>query len=299
MSQPPELPPKNQQHVWYYRRQGFLDYVEEGPFSESQLLELAKSGKLKLDTHLKSPTRTKGQWYEAQSFKPLTAAINEAKVESGRRKLAEKEEKLKQKPTKPKEQEGNGQEDTEAQRATAIDRIKTQVQGILTKNEFVTFAVLQAKPIVIKADAAVCTNRRLIIYRPKLLGRFEFQDYLWRDLSDVHIEQGILASTFFARHISGRSVVLDWLPKQGAQELYRLTQEAEEDAFHVRRKMQLEEAEAGAAKINLAANTSPAQSPPAQDDVLARLQKLKQLLDAQLITAAEFEEKKAAILRDI
>ena len=71
-------PPK--QHMWYYTRQSPLRGGEQGPFTEQQMLELATLGKIKLDTLLRSPTKTDNQEILAESIPKLAFAINQAEI---------------------------------------------------------------------------------------------------------------------------------------------------------------------------------------------------------------------------
>ena len=75
-------PQKPTDHVWYYRRTALFDFVEEGPFTQQQLIKLAAVGKLSLTTPIKSPTGTNGQWIDAEKSKALAIAINQYKIDS-------------------------------------------------------------------------------------------------------------------------------------------------------------------------------------------------------------------------
>lgn len=85
--------PQKENHVWYYYRDGMLQEVEEGPFDEKQLAELAKLGKLKLNTKLRSPTRTKNQLVFAETITKLATLINQSKLDAESQKRAAAEQK--------------------------------------------------------------------------------------------------------------------------------------------------------------------------------------------------------------
>jgi hypothetical protein len=183
------------------------------------------------------------------------------------------------------------------------------VQGILTTSESIQLIVVQEKPLVnVSPDAVIVTNRRMIFYHPKLLGRFEFNDYLLIDLRNAHVKQGMMGSTFTAQHVSGRLLNMDWLPKAAAQRLYRLSQELEERARQSRIEMDLEYRRAGATNINigqLPATQPFAQVPaaisaqPTGDDLVQRLETLKMMLDRGLITPEDYDRRKGEILREV
>jgi hypothetical protein len=78
------------QHLWYYTRQSFLHGGEQGPFTEQQMLELAKLGEIKLDTLLRSPTKTDNHEISAESIPKLAIAINQAEIDSKAKRLSDK-----------------------------------------------------------------------------------------------------------------------------------------------------------------------------------------------------------------
>lgn len=84
------------QHLWYYNRQSLLHGGEYGPFTEPQMLELAKLGKIQLDTLLRSPTKTNNHEILAESIPKLTIAINQAKIDSKAKRLADIDQRKKE-----------------------------------------------------------------------------------------------------------------------------------------------------------------------------------------------------------
>lgn len=85
------------QHVWYYTRQSLLHGGEHGPFTEQQILELATLGKIKLDTLLRSPTKTKDREILAESIPKLAIAINQVEIDAEAKRLADVEQRKKEK----------------------------------------------------------------------------------------------------------------------------------------------------------------------------------------------------------
>ena len=98
----------------------------------------------------------------------------------------------------------------EEQDPAIVKQVYTRVSQILTSGEEILYIAVQNKPIVnIAPDCVVLTNRRFIIYRPKLLGRVEFEDYIWRDLHDARLKEGIMSATITMLTVKGdrKSVV--------------------------------------------------------------------------------------------
>ncbi|MEX2175469.1 MAG: PH domain-containing protein [Pirellulaceae bacterium] len=308
------------EHVWYYVADTMLGSTEHiGPISETDFSDRLRLGKIKLDTLVTSPSRLKGAWYRVDQVPGLRAIFEQGDGERQAEKKREAEKRAAQQliVSEARASERRASDAANAQYAQQVaqisdcaDRglvvsIRERVQGILTSTELVEYIAVQRKPIVnISPDAIVVTNRRLIFYRPKLLGRFEFQDYQWIDLHNAHLKQNLLGAVFWAQHTSGHIVSMDYLSKSSAQALYRIAQEREEQARIWRHRLQIETAKAGAAQVNVQTNVEAARmpSPPAaveQVDVVKRLETLKMMADKGLITSADFDARKQAILSEI
>ena len=183
-----------------------------------------------------------------------------------------------------------------------VEQICSKVKDILTSEEKIEYVAVQKRMVVNPTpDAVVLTNRRFIIYRPKLLGRVSFEDFIWRDLSDAKIEEGVIGATLTFKATNGRRPSIGYLPKLQARRLYAIAQEREERAREERRMRDLEEKRAAAGGIVM--HGSPATTAGATEervvDPVERLKKLKEMLDAGLISAGEFEAKRAEIVSKI
>jgi hypothetical protein len=94
---------------------------------------------------------------------------------------------------------------------------------------------------------------------------------------------------------------MDYLPKAQARRIYRIAQEREEQALEVRRNRWIEEQRASATNIVVntpatqAVGPSSAAAAPAEDPV-AKLQKLKLMLEQGLIEQSEYDAAKAKVL---
>lgn len=190
-------------------------------------------------------------------------------------------------------------EDQDPEKTTVIFN---RVQQILTTNESVLYIAIQAKPIGnFFPDAVVLSSRRFIIYRPKMLGRVEFEDSLWRELKDCHMKEDMIGATVTYEVTDGRKFLIDYLPKKQARQLYRISQEQEELAHEERRNRQMEEGRATASNIVVqnAVQPNAPTAAAAPIDPVAKLSQLKQMLDAGLISSEEYDAKKAAILQQM
>jgi len=167
------------------------------------------------------------------------------------------------------------------------------------RDEELLYIAIQNKPIVkIAPDCIVLTNKRFIIYKPTVLGRVSFEDYVWRELRDAKLKEGIMGATISVLTVSGTHLAIDYLPKPQARQIYRLAQEQEEKALEERRQRSLEASRAAAGGVVVQSAVGGTAPPPTTqtDDPVATLQKLKTMLDAELITAEEYEKKKLEIV---
>lgn len=172
----------------------------------------------------------------------------------------------------------------------------SRIKEILITDESVLFTVTQLPIAGIKPDSIVLTNKRFIVYHPGLLGS-KFENYQWRDLEKVKLNEGILGAklTFEAK---GQTLSIDKLPKPESRRAYSIAQEKEQEAIETRRQRQMQEDSAKAEHIMIggAQTSAGTMSASTADDPMAKMTKLKNMFDAGLITQEEFDTKKAEIL---
>lgn len=191
----------------------------------------------------------------------------------------------------------------ESQDPKTVEKIYATVSELLTTGEEIEYIAVQKKPAInISPDCIALTNKRVIFCRPKNLGlSMEFDDYLWKEVEDCHMKEGIMGATFTVNTIKEESIQIDYLPKTQARMLYRYAQEQEEKMTEYRRQIELENSRARASG-GITVNTAPEerkQQPEIiekQEDPVASLRKLKELREQDLISQEEFERKKTEIL---
>lgn len=180
-----------------------------------------------------------------------------------------------------------------------VEKLLSKVQGLLTSGEELEYIAVQKKPAInLSPDCIALTNKRIIFCRPKNFGfSMDFQDYLWKDIADCHMKEGILGADFKIKTIRGQINMLDYLPKAQARKLYQFAQGKEEEMHEYRRERELEDKRA-AAGGGITVNTVSAapQNIEQKDDPMEVLQKLKKLLDSQIISQEEFDAKKAEVI---
>ena len=100
---------------------------------------------------------------------------------------------------------------------------------VLTTDEEISYIAIQRKPLTGKApDSVIFTDRRFIIYRPKMFGGAVFSDYTWAELKNVEREEGIMGSSLTMTTIEDKNIPIDYLPKAQARKLYSICREMQE-----------------------------------------------------------------------
>lgn len=189
---------------------------------------------------------------------------------------------------------------SEKQDPVAVAKVLEKVKQILTSSEEVVYIAVQKGLVNIAPDSVILTNRRFIIYSPTIVGGASFKDYAWRDLMDVTISEGMLTSTLRFKLVTGGVFhLIEKLPKEQARKLYSYAQEMEEKVREERRQRDMEEKRAmagGGIVVNASPQPAQVAAPAAQEDPMAKIKKLKDMLEAGLISQQEFDDKKNDII---
>lgn len=190
---------------------------------------------------------------------------------------------------------------TEDQDRDQVARVYEKLKQLLTSGEQVLYIAVQ-KPITFDPtpEIVALTNRRFMHYRQNMLGRAQFTDYIWRDLKEAKLEENVMRATLTLYAANGETLVVDNLVKEQARRLYSICQEMEENVREELRLRAMEEKRAAAGGIILQGGhgTMEAMGTSAAplDEPVQALSKLKQLMEAGLVTAEEYEAKKKEIL---
>ncbi len=191
----------------------------------------------------------------------------------------------------------------ENQDPKAVEKIMGKVTGLLTVDEEVQYIAVQKKPLInTSPDCVVLTNKRVIFCRPRNFGlSMDFKDYIWKDVIDIHMRESMLGSDFTIKTVKGNDL-MDFLPKEQARRLYQFGQGKEEEAREYRRQRELEDKRAaagGGITVN-AGQVAPVLAPQiGADEPLEKLKKLKILLENELLTQVEYDERRAIILANL
>ena len=124
---------------------------------------------------------------------------------------------------------------------------------LLTAGEEIAYIAVEKPLVSLSPDSVVLTNKRFILYRPKLFGRVEFEDYIWRDLHSAELVEGVINSRFLVQTTEGLTLTVENLPKVQARKIYAFAQQMEEFVREERRVREMEEKRASAGGINIGA----------------------------------------------
>ena len=95
---------------------------------------------------------------------------------------------------------------------------------------------------------------------------------------------------------SAQDLTLIGFRKEGTQQIYRLAQAQDQSWREKRRIRELEELRAKSGGITLGNSPGAQQAVNGSEDVAAKLQQAKQMLDNKLITDSEYESIKARLI---
>ena len=183
-----------------------------------------------------------------------------------------------------------------------------QLHSVLIAGETLEAWVIQRRVYALthRRVLIAATSGRLIVLTRRLLGGFEVTSIRWQDLEEVTLRVGMLAAELYVRAgkatdlasmgaAGAQRVEFQGLRKEQAQAVYRICQAQDQAWREKRRVRELEELRARSGGIQVTSAPLSASS-GFEGDAVRRLQEAKQLLDAKLITDAEYEAIKAKIV---
>jgi hypothetical protein len=186
------------------------------------------------------------------------------------------------------------------------------LKALLTVDETLEAWAVQHRLFALthRRQLIAATSGRFISLTRRLLGGYDSADIRWQDLREIRIHAGLLAVdlTLVAQTSSDLNIASEvnrvWtfqgLQKDQAQAIYRICQQHDQVWREKRRVRELEElrAKSGGVQIGAQAGLS-ATSPATESEAARRLRQAREMLDAKLISDAEFESIKAKIIADL
>ena len=193
-------------------------------------------------------------------------------------------------------------------------RALEQLVSLLVPGEAIAAFAVQRRLFALshRRTVVAATTGRLIGMPRGLWGGFHPTTVRWQDIKEARLDVGAFAARLTIAYFGGpdlaiagnaTTLVFSGLRKSQAEAVYRLCQAQDQAWREKRRVRELEELRAKSGGITLGAPGTGGglASPPSagQDDVVARLEKAKAMLDKGLISDAEYEALKARIVNTL
>ncbi len=169
-----------------------------------------------------------------------------------------------------------------------LDKIK----AMLEPNEKLLKTISQQSGAVRKAKTVAITDKRFIIYEPKLFGA-HYVHHEWLDVERVDFLEGATRSCIVFSLVGGGELMIGGLSKQKAPKFFSVAQEQQRIGYLERRRRTLEEDRAISGGADISVGTQP-QTEGA--NIGKKIKQLKSLLEEGLITEEEFQQKKRKLL---
>jgi hypothetical protein len=190
---------------------------------------------------------------------------------------------------------------------TGLRSALTQLESILIRDEKIEAWAAQRRLFALfkRRLLVAATSNRLIALNRGPFGGFDYTDMRWQDLKEVRIRVGVVGATL---HVTSepsadlasaerapRTLAYSGLHPTQAQAVYRICQ-AQDQAWREKRRIrEMEELRAKAGGVQILGGT-PGHPAGETVDVMRRLEQARQMVEAQLISDAEYEAIKAKIL---
>jgi hypothetical protein len=195
-----------------------------------------------------------------------------------------------------------------AQSDAGLGKALETLKGLLTSGETLEAWAAQRRLFALTHRRVLlgATSGRFLVLTRRLIGGYESTDIRWQDLKETRISAGILAAelTVVAQSSSdlnmaaevNRVLTFDGLDKEQAQSMYRICQAHDQVWREKRRVRDLEELRAKSGGVQIGAGAPYGSGAGGESEATRRLRQAKEMLDAKLISDAEFESIKAKIV---
>ncbi|WP_353183807.1 PH domain-containing protein [Parapedobacter lycopersici] len=176
-----------------------------------------------------------------------------------------------------------------------VEKLLLKLQDMLVPNETVAYVAVQKMPAVtLFPDSVALTARRILLCESTKLGlATDFKIFPWTVIRDISFKEGILGARFVLALKNGEQVEITHIPKNQARKLYQ-----QASSFFEAYQQEAEVGEIPRPGMEEASGTAFSAS-EAVDELTSKLQKLKSLFEKQLITQAEYEQKKNELLSQL
>ena len=174
----------------------------------------------------------------------------------------------------------------------------------------VVVGVVKQRFAMEKPKWLVVTDRRIVFFDEKLLGRYDMKSVPYEKLLKVYYRRGMVGSEFRIELENGEVLDLSWMSKDNAEKAINAIKEALErisvEPPTMTKKKHLTSTEIVLEKpkeiVSRTVSRAVVQPPPsgqAKEDPLEKLEKLKRLLDQGAISREEYERLRKKLLEQL
>jgi hypothetical protein len=202
---------------------------------------------------------------------------------------------------------------SETKDEAGLDSALATLHGLLTEGETLEAWAVQHRLYALthRRACVAATSGRFISLSRRLLGGYDSTDVRWQDLKETRISAGVIAAdlTLVAQSSTdlnigsefNRVLTFSGLRKDQAQAIYRICQQHDQVWREKRRIRELEElrAKSGGVQIGAGQPAYAATDAGGESEPTRRLRQAREMLDARLISDAEFEAIKAKIVSSL
>lgn len=191
------------------------------------------------------------------------------------------------------------------------DQIPKELSENLYSNENVLFCIKKRVKTELKPKFLGVTDRRIVYLDQKVLGRYNIEDIPYEKLKLVHFKSGKLAAEFTLTHEDGHEIRMSWMNKDEVKEAVEAVRDAlnniavEQVTIKKKKGLMSEEWQISKPK-EMVSRVAPVRPSPTESDKRSndvdpyeQLKKLKELLDADIISQEEYSAKRDALLSKI
>ncbi len=169
-------------------------------------------------------------------------------------------------------------------------KVPEEVEKTFAEGEKASIVVERSKlKPTLHPEKLIITNKRAIIYEPKLIGH-ERQDIPLESITNIKIKKGFTQSEIKI-YIGSKDVEIEDIPNDDAERAISILKTNTQNLKKPSQKETTSKVETSP-KVP----SSTASSTAAQGDPVQKLKQLKDMLNSGLITQAEYDSKKAEII---
>lgn len=190
-------------------------------------------------------------------------------------------------------------------------RLIKKIESNLTPDETLITEAVELRPFALfhRRFGLAVTNNRIMYLQRKIFGGYKkMEEWQWKYISEVSIEENNFPNIFGANlffvfsdspnHDPG--FTLYGVDSHIASKIYSFANAQKQDWTEKNRIRMMEEARARSGGVNIHGFSSSSPSPhnPPTSTIEQKLREAKSLLDSGLISNSEFQERKSKILSD-